>query len=144
MLRAFRNFHRFNPGTNCRAWILTILRNVFLNRLRKDGREVLDIDAPAWESDQPSATSPGFASPEETFLQTVLHGDVDRALKALPLAFREAVVLVDLEGLSYREVSDVIGCPVGTVMSRLSRGRHLLRRALTGFAREHGYVRDHE
>lgn len=144
VLRAFRNFHRFNPGTNCRAWLLTILRNVFLNRLRKDGREVLEPDAAVWETGQPSATSMGFVNPEEAFFQTVLHGDVDRALKGLPLVFREAVVLVDLEGLSYREVADVVGCPVGTVMSRLSRGRHLLRQALTRLAREHGYVRDEE
>jgi RNA polymerase sigma-70 factor (ECF subfamily) len=69
---------------------------------------------------------------------------VDRALKALPLPFREAVVLVDLEGLSYKEVADVVGCPVGTVMSRLSRGRHLLRHALVRFGQEHGYVKDQE
>jgi RNA polymerase sigma-70 factor (ECF subfamily) len=144
VLRALRNFHRFNPGTNCRAWLLTILRNVFLNRLRKDGREILESDPAAWESGHPSATSGGFVNPEEAFFQTVLHGDVDRALKALPLAFREAVILVDLQGLSYKEVADVTGCPVGTVMSRLSRGRHLMRQALTRFAREHGYVRDDE
>jgi RNA polymerase sigma-70 factor (ECF subfamily) len=83
-------------------------------------------------------------SPEEQFLQSVLHGDVDRAIKTLPLMFREAVVLVDLEGLSYREAAEVLGCPVGTVMSRLFRGRALLRRALRSFAREHGYVKDDE
>ncbi len=144
VLSAFRNFHQFNPGTNCRAWLLTILRNVFLNRLRKGGREVLEASPAAWESGTPSATALGFVNPEEAFFQTVLHGDVDRALKALPLAFRETVVLVDLEGLSYKEVAGVLGCPVGTVMSRLSRGRHLLRQALMRFAREHGYVRDEE
>jgi RNA polymerase sigma-70 factor (ECF subfamily) len=142
VLSAFRNFHQFNPGTNCRAWLLTILRNVFLNRLRKAEREVLEADPAGWESATPSATALGFGSPEEAFFQTVLHGDVDRALKALPLAFRETVVLVDLEGLSYKEVAGVIGCPMGTVMSRLSRGRHLLRQALMRFAREHGYARD--
>jgi RNA polymerase sigma-70 factor, ECF subfamily len=144
VLRALRNFHRFNPGTNCRAWLLTILRNVFLNRLRKEGREVLEADTTLWESDHPSATAVGFGSPEEVFFQTVLHGDVDRALKALPLAFRETVILVDLQGLSYKEVADVSGCPVGTVMSRLSRGRHRLRQTLMRFAREHGYVKDEE
>jgi len=106
---------------------------------------VLESDATTWGSDQ-SATSLGFVSdnPEEAFFQTVLHGDVDRALRALPLAVREAVILADLEGLSYKEVAEVIGRPVGTVMSRLSRGRQLLRQALTRFAREHGYVRDGE
>jgi RNA polymerase sigma-70 factor, ECF subfamily len=144
-LRAFRSFDRFNPGTNCRAWLFTILRNVFLNQIRSQGREVPEADL----GDRVTAETAGHprgigGNPEEELLQTVLHGDVDRALKALPLAFREAVVLVDLEGLSYREVAEVLGCPVGTVMSRLSRGRGLLRQALGRFGREHGYVKEDE
>ena len=143
-LRAFRSFHRFNPGTNCRAWLLTILRNVFLNRVRKEVREVPEGDATFWESSVESATAVGLAgdNPEEEFLQTVVHGDVDRALRALPVVFREAVILADLEGLSYKEVAEVLGCPTGTVMSRLSRGRGLLRQSLRGFAREHGYLKE--
>ena len=144
-LRAFRSFHRFNPGTNARAWLFTILRNAFLNRLRQSGREVTEGDATAWESAPESATlAPARENPEEEFLQTVLHGDVDRALKALPLVFQEAVILTDLEGLSYKETSEVLGCPIGTVMSRLSRGRSLLRQALHRYAREHGYLRRSE
>src|SRR3989338_3563417 len=135
-LRAFRSFHRFNPGTNCRAWLFTILRNTFLNRVRGADREVHEGES--------AEGRPGAGNPEEELLQTALHGDVDRALRALPLAFREAVVLVDLEGLSYKEVAEIVGCPVGTVMSRLSRGRRLLRRALGDFAREHGYVGEPE
>jgi len=100
------------------------------------GREPL-MDAVEGES----VTGPeeGTRNPEELF-QTVLHGDVDRALKALPVAFREAVILADLEGLTYREIAEVLGCPLGTVMSRLARGRRLLRRLLRDFAREHGWV----
>ncbi|MBI3457934.1 MAG: sigma-70 family RNA polymerase sigma factor [Candidatus Rokubacteria bacterium] len=143
-LRAFRNFHRFNAGTNCRAWLFTILRNVFLNRLRQAGRETPVDDSGGWESMAASVTAPTRDNPEEEFFQTVLHGDVDRALKALPLPFRETVVLADLEGFSYKEVSEVLGCPIGTVMSRLSRGRNLLRQALAGYAREHGYVKEPE
>ncbi len=144
-LRAFRSFDRFNPGTNCRAWLFTILRNVFLNRVRRHWREVLEADVGdlvTTEAASEGRLVPG--NPEEELLQTVLHGDVDRALKTLPLPFREAVVLVDLEGLSYREVAEVLGCPVGTVMSRLSRGRALLRPMLGRFAREHGYVKEDE
>lgn len=142
-LRAFRSFHRFNPGTNVRAWLFTILRNTFLNRLRQSGRESLEGDATTWESAAESATlPPARENPEEEFFQTLLHGDVDRALKALPLVFREAVILTDLEGLSYKETSEVLGCPIGTVMSRLSRGRSLLRQALHRYAREHGYLRE--
>ena len=143
-LRAFRSFHRFNPGTNCRAWLFTILRNVFLNRVRTQGREVLEGEMGGLDQAEMMADARVEASPDERLLQTVLHGDVDRALTALPLAFREAVMLVDIEGLTYREVADIIGCPIGTVMSRLSRGRTLLRRALVRFAREHGYVKGGE
>lgn len=141
-LRAFRSFHRFNPGTNCRAWLFTIMRNVFLNRVRSAGREVLDADMTMLDTAAESATAsrPTRDNPEEEFLQTIVHGAVDRALRALPLVFREAVVLADLEGLSYKEIAEVVGCPIGTVMSRLARGRQLLRRALGQFAQEHGYV----
>jgi RNA polymerase sigma-70 factor (ECF subfamily) len=140
-LRAFRGFHRFDPGTNARAWVFTILRRVFLNRLRREGREVVEGEETGLESATESVTyGPEGESPEEQFLQTVLHGDVDRALRALPAPFREAVILADLEGLSYKETSDVLGCPIGTVMSRLYRGRQLLRQSLGRYARERGYA----
>lgn len=142
-LRAFRGFHRFDPGTNARAWVFTILRRVFLNRLRRDGREVMESEDTGLDWALESATLvPEADNPEERFLQTVLQGDIERALRALPAAFREVVVLVDLEGLSYRETSAVIGCPVGTVMSRLYRGRQLLRRGLARHVRERGPVRE--
>jgi RNA polymerase sigma-70 factor (ECF subfamily) len=145
-LRAYRSFDRFNPGTNCRAWLLAILRNAFLNRVRQARREVLEGAATPWEATASAFSDPGLAenNPEEEFVQTVLHGDVDRALGALPLPFREAVTLADLEGLSYKEVAEVLGCPIGTVMSRLSRGRALLRQSLRRLAREHGYVQESE
>jgi RNA polymerase sigma-70 factor, ECF subfamily len=143
-LRALRSFHRFNPGTNCRAWLVTILRNVFLNRVRTQGREVLETEMGGLDHAEMTMETHVDRNPEEHFLQTMLHGDVDRALTTLPLAFREAVMLVDIEGLTYREVAEVVGCPIGTVMSRLSRGRGLLRRALGRFAREHGYVTEEE
>jgi RNA polymerase sigma-70 factor, ECF subfamily len=142
-LRAFRSFHRFDPGTNCRAWLYTILRNAFLNRIRRGTHEVFG-ESTTLESAYESMTDTGapIGHPEEEFFQTVLHGDVDRALKALPLAFREVVILADLEGLSYKEISQALGCPIGTVMSRLSRGRGLLRHTLSGLAREHGYLKE--
>jgi RNA polymerase sigma-70 factor (ECF subfamily) len=144
-LRAFRSFHRFNPGTNCRAWLFTIMRNVFLNRIRQSGREVALEDDGALRAALPESLARSMLArenPEEEFFQTVLHGDVDRALKWLPLVFKEAVILADLEGLTYKEMGEVLGCPIGTVMSRLSRGREILRRLLSRFAREHGYIKD--
>jgi len=144
-LRAFRRFDQFEAGTNCRAWLFTIMRNIFLNRVRRSGIELTTDDLAAWESgDSVTAPDPIRGTPEDEFLLTVLHGDVDRALRGLPAPYREAIVLADLEGLSYREVSEVLGCPVGTVMSRLFRGRGLLRQALGHLAREHGYARETE
>jgi RNA polymerase sigma-70 factor, ECF subfamily len=141
-LRAFRAFDTFERGTNCRAWLFAILRNVFLNRARREQSGVLDADvAPAGGGE---SAWPAGNDPEDEYLRTVLHGDVDRALRALPLVYREVVILADLEGLTYKEVAHALGCPVGTVMSRLARGRACLRRALADFAREHGYVRDNE
>ena len=145
-LRAFRSFHRFNPGTNCRAWLLTILRNEFLKRLKRGGHEVLDTDPGDHETRATSITdeSRTRGHPEEELLQAVLHGDVDRALKALPLVNREVVVLADLEGCSYKEIAQIVDCPIGTVMSRLSRGRAQLRQLLARLGREHGYVKEPE
>lgn len=143
-LRAHRSFHRFNPGTNCRAWLFTILRNVFLNRLRRSEREVLEREIEEWGAASDATGATVSENPEDEFFQTVLHGDVERALRELPLVYREAVILADLEGLRYREVADVLACPVGTVMSRLARGRMRLRKALRAFAREHGYLRGTE
>ena len=88
-LRAFRSFHRFNPGTNCRAWLFTILRNAFRDRLRRRGHELLDAESADWDGEARSATAEaGAAHPEEEFFLTVLHGDVERALNTLPLPFR--------------------------------------------------------
>lgn len=131
-LRAFRKFHRFEPGTNCRAWLFTIMRRLFLNSLRDRDREQLAADPDSPSAAETSATAPASGNPEIEFFHTVLSRDIDRALKCLPLVFREAAILVYLEGFSYRETADVLSCPVGTVMSRLSRGRHLLRHALSG------------
>ena len=143
-LRALQHFDQFDPGSNCRAWLLTILRNAFLNRLRRQGREILESDMAADGSGSArlGETSVAHSSPEEDFFQTVLHGDVDRALKTLPLPFRFVVTLADLEGLTYKEIAQVLDCPIGTVMSRLSRARQLLRKELVTLAREHGYSKE--
>ena len=140
-LRALRHFDQFDPGSNCRAWLLTILRNAFLNRVRREGREILESDMAATEAGAARLEEASVArsSPEEDFFQTVLHGDVDRALKTLSPPFRLVVTLADLEGLTYKEIAQVLGCPIGTVMSRLSRARQLLRKELVMLAREHGY-----
>lgn len=142
LIRAFRSFNRFDAGTNCRAWLFKIMRNVFLNRVRSE-REAPYDDSFFDDGARPlPETSHGTATPEEEFLQTVMHGDVDRALRGLPGRFREVVVLADIEGFTYREIAETLDCPIGTVMSRLSRGRGLLRQALESLARERGYARE--
>lgn len=144
-LRAFRSFHRFDPGTNCRAWLFTILRNAFLTRRRRASQEAVGqsaVSEDAWQS--ASGADAPARHPEDALLRSVVHGDVDRALRELPLAHREVVILADLEGLTYREIAEVVACPIGTVMSRLSRGRAQLRRRLGYLARDHGYVKEPE
>ena len=140
-LRALRHFDQFDPGSNCRAWLVTILRNAFLNRLRRQGRERLENDMTGERGDSAPFEDSAIerSTPEEEFFQTVFHGDVERALKSLSPGFQQVIVLADLEGFTYKEIAQVLNCPIGTVMSRLSRARQLLRTELRTLARAHGY-----
>jgi len=128
VLRAYEFFHQFAPGTNCKAWLLRILYRTFLNRRRGVRPTVAfdeDLAPPAGGSHSSAA-----GSPEEDFLRKATGEEIQRALGLLPERFRLPVILADLEGLTYREIAEVCGCPVGTVMSRLHRGRAHLREAL--------------
>jgi RNA polymerase sigma-70 factor, ECF subfamily len=142
VLRAFRFFHQFEPGTNCRAWLLTILHNTFRNQYRASRRErgQVDIDepGPAHETTEASEVE---TNPETIVLSEMIDQEIVDALRELPEEFRSAVVLVDLQELSYEEAARALGCPVGTVRSRLSRGRRMLERKLVGYARERGIRR---
>ena len=137
-LRAFRHFDQFDPGTNCRAWLFAILRNAFVNQLKRQGREVPGLDEgelERLETGMADGRGP-LESPEEELLKRVVGAELVAALERLPLIFREAVVLADVEECSYKEIAQICGIPVGTVMSRLFRGRRLLRRALEILVRE--------
>jgi RNA polymerase sigma-70 factor (ECF subfamily) len=142
MVRGLRFFHRFEPGTNCKAWLFKILHNTFVNRYRRRSRErevagsieAADGVGPVLSQEALDAAR----DPERAILDGILSDDVQRALAALPDEFRMAVLLCDLEELSYREIADVMDCPVGTVMSRLHRGRRLLQAALRSYAGERG------
>ena len=142
-LRAFRFFHKFEAGSNARAWLFKILHNTFATKYRRRTRErqVLDaIDAdPAAAGEAPIASAP--PDPEDELMTQLLSDDVRRAIDRLPEEFRAAVVLCDLEDFSYREIADILECPVGTVMSRLHRGRRMLREALRGRAEAEGIAR---
>lgn len=139
VLKAWRAWDRFEPGTNARAWLATILRNTFINDYRRRSRrpdpvpydEIADrsVFAEIVEED-----------PEGDFFARLVDDEVVAAIDELPEEFRVAVVLSDLEGLGYEEVSDAMGIPVGTVKSRLYRGRRRLQRRLYSYAKEMGYL----
>lgn len=127
-LKAFRSAHQFEPGTNLKAWLFTILHNTFRNRIRQNGRSPVDVDSEAVE--RASSEGPSEASPEQILTRQTLDADLQAALDALPDAFRQAVWLRDVEELSYAEMAEVLDVPIGTVMSRISRGRRALSEGL--------------
>jgi len=139
-LRAYRAFDRYELGTNARAWAFRILRNTFLNQVERRKREYgavpLDDVEPVLGAEDPDLG----LSPDtyEELLGRVLEDDVRDALMALPEAYRTVVVLADMEGLAYKEIAEIVDIPIGTVMSRLFRGRRTLRRDLVEAARRHG------
>jgi RNA polymerase sigma-70 factor (ECF subfamily) len=144
-LRAYRAWEGFQSGTNARAWLFTICRNVFLRSRERRGRAVeIPVDADP-EVEALAATAGAWeamnADPERAFFDSFVDADVLREVDRLPEPYREAVVLVDLEGFSYDEAREMLSLPVGTVKSRLYRGRRLLQQALYAYALEMGYVR---
>jgi RNA polymerase sigma-70 factor (ECF subfamily) len=130
-LKAFRSAGQFEPGTNLKAWLFTILHNTFLNTRRHFGRESITLEPDELErAPQPEAVE----SPEQILLHKTLDADLQAALDSLPAVFREAVWLRDVEDFSYAEIAAMLRVPVGTVMSRISRGRRLLYERLTARA----------
>jgi RNA polymerase sigma-70 factor (ECF subfamily) len=138
-LRAYRFFHRFREGTNLKAWLLTILYNVLRNRYRHRAAEQRRIDFAAVDAAYERIAASNIAREDPFFLQLV-DGEIERALESLPHDFRAVVLLVDVHELSYAEAAVALGCPVGTVRSRLSRARRLLQVALHEYARQRGIV----
>jgi RNA polymerase sigma-70 factor (ECF subfamily) len=136
--RAYRFFGKFRAGTNCKAWLLRILRNTFINTILSKGKCPQMI--PLSEIDEHGMELSGCDDPESNIFGSLFHDDVAIAMDSLPEKYRMAILLADIEGFSYREIADRVGCPIGTVMSRLSRGRSLLRESLQGYADQHGYV----
>jgi RNA polymerase sigma-70 factor, ECF subfamily len=127
-LKAFRAAAQFERGTNLKAWLFTILHNTFRNMRRHDGRSPVDVDSEV--VDRAADDLQGDNSPEDLLTRATLDADLQAALDALPESFREAVWLRDVEELSYAEIAGVLGVPIGTVMSRISRGRRSLFESL--------------
>jgi RNA polymerase sigma-70 factor (ECF subfamily) len=144
-LKAYRYYDKFEEGTNFKAWLFKIMKNTFINNYRKRQQapvlsDFADIEE-SFETQVSEDTSRQLKNPEEELLENVLDQDVQRALDQLPPDYRMVVLLADLEGFAYKEIADILEVPVGTVMSRLYRGRRLLEAAMLEFAREHGYLR---
>jgi RNA polymerase sigma-70 factor, ECF subfamily len=146
LVKAMRARDQFQEGTHLKAWLFRILTNTFINRYRRGGLERTIIDGPdaeplmdGWMS---ASTMRQLRNPEEVALLPIVEREVQKALDAIPEEFRIAVVLSDAEDFTYEEIAAIMGCPVGTVMSRLHRGRKLLRKSLVEHARALGIVQE--
>lgn len=147
LLRAYRFWGSFQKGSNCKAWLFKILTNTFINgyKRKKRSKEILKAAVAEQESTDGvliHAQALNQRSPAELVVEQSLSEDVERALETIPADFRVAVVLCDVEGFSYKEIAEILECPVGTVMSRLHRGRRLLHKELHEYAKSQGLLRD--
>ncbi|HZA39034.1 MAG TPA: sigma-70 family RNA polymerase sigma factor [Actinomycetota bacterium] len=147
MLRAYRSFNRFEPGTNLKAWLFRILTNAYINVYRKRQREPQKVSQDDVEEfdlyQELKDHDPQFsATPETIVLDSLVDSDIIEAIDALPEQFRLAVILSDIEGFTYAEMAEIMDVPLGTVMSRLHRGRKALQKRLWDLAVERGIVKN--
>ena len=140
-LRAFRFFDKFEKGTNCKAWLFRIMKNLFINKYRKNQKEPGKVDYSEIENFFDNIRSEKIDSTDlqEKVFSNLLDDDMTNALNSLQDDFKTVVILCDLEGLSYEEIADFVQCPIGTVRSRLHRGRKMLQQKLYDYAKQRGY-----
>jgi RNA polymerase sigma-70 factor (ECF subfamily) len=143
-LKAYRFWDKYEKGTNIRAWLFRIMKNSYINRYRKEAKEPDTVD---YDKIQNYYSSIRAESSDDNDLQEKIFGglfedNVAQALESLPEDFRTVVILCDIEGLTYEEIAEFVDCPIGTVRSRLHRGRKMLRAKLFEYARKRGYVKN--
>ena len=140
-LKEYRFWDGYEKGTNIKAWLFKILKNSYINRYRRETREPESMDYDAVLKRSHRAGQEGISNnPSVTLLGNLLEDDISEAIASLPDDFRTAVILCDIEGLIYEEIAELIECPIGTVRSRIHRGRKILRAKLWEYARKKGYV----
>lgn len=140
LLKAYQSWGRYESGTNCRGWLMTILRNQFISEFRKRKRRPTRLGLEDLSEKKGFEVEAEDKDPAEEFYDQIIAEDVARALDDLPDDFRMTVILSDLKDLQYKEISDRLQIPVGTVKSRLSRARRQLRDRLRPYARRHGFI----
>ncbi len=145
-LKAYRAYHTFQEGTNLKAWLYRILTNTYINKYRKDSRRPSEVDLGTVEDmylyrrlgSEESAEA--ARTTEDRVLDGLVESDIKQAVEELPESFRMPVLLADLEGFSYKEIAEILDIPIGTVMSRLHRGRKAMQKRLWEFAKQRGLL----
>ncbi len=143
-MRAYRYFHQYTPGTNCKAWLFTILRNLYNTKYKKYKNTPDQVHYEAHEQIYEQIVNDDLSTviknPEEQFFENILPDEIVTAIEDLPEKYRTCVVLSDVEDFSYKEIAEILDVPIGTVMSRLHRGRNILKKKLVDYAKEKGVI----
>ena len=140
--KAYRHFDKFQSGTNSKAWMFMILKNSFINDYRKSKREPTKLDYEQIQNFYENVKSDRSQSNnlDKEFYNSLFDDEMTEAIDQLPTKMREVFLLCDLEGYSYEETAELVGCPIGTVRSRLHRARHMLQELLLDYAKDRGYL----
>ena len=137
-LKAYRFFDKFKAGTNCKAWLITILKNNFINTVRRGSGRPYIVHLP--EMEEHGVELLADSDTEDAVFGDLLDDDVTDAINTLPVEYKSSILLADVEGLPYKDIAAIMDCPIGTVMSRLHRGRRLLRNRLRDYGASYGYA----
>ena len=145
--KAFRFFEQFEPGTSCKAWLFKILKNTFINKYRKKVKQPEQVDFNAVESFVDLIKDKNYDEDEaldDGIVNSYLSDEINEALTKLSYEFKMVLILSDVEGFSYKEIADIMDCPIGTIRSRLSRARKMMFKNLLKYAKKEGYYQEEE